>query len=162
MNKKKGITLIAGISAYAGALALFGVQKDADAAWREVHAGICHHGTDDAGSAIDNRGEIKNTGSTTRQVYCPVISDSTLNAGSISALWVDGREGTNGASSRACAAYNESNAFLCGTSAAWVNNFGNVAFPSVSEWAAGSEREYRYVRHDLTQNSSVHGMTMSN
>lgn len=161
MNKKKGIALVAGLSAYVGALALLGVQKDADAAWRDVHAGVCHHGTDDAGSAIDNRGEIKNTGSTTRQVYCPVISDSTLNAANITTLWVDGNEGTNGASSRACSAYIASAAFLCGTSAAWSNNFGNVAVPSVSEWGDDSVVEYRYVRHDLTQNSSVYGMSMT-
>ena len=161
MKSKMTIGII-GLSAYAMTVAAFGFSANASASYREVHAGICHYRNDALGSSLDNRGELKNTGSTTREVYCPMVSDSTLSLTSVDSLTVYGHEGTNGATSRACSNYVAGPSFVCGTAKAWSNNNGVVAANvDVYEWNVNRrDTEFRYMRHDLTQNSSVYGMSL--
>jgi hypothetical protein len=162
MKRKMKISII-GLTAYAMTITVLGLSSNASASYREVHAGICHYQNDALGSSLDNRGELKNTGSTTRQVYCPMVSDSTLSLTAVDSLTVFGKEGTNGAKSRVCSVYVSGPSFTCGTYSNWSNNNGVVA-PSVSvyEWNVNRrDTEFRYMRHDLTQNSSVYGMAMT-
>jgi hypothetical protein len=161
MKRKMTIGII-GLAAYAMTVAALGFSTSASASFREVHAGICHYRNDALGSSLDNRGELKNTGSTTRQVYCPMVSDSTLSLTSVDSLTVYGHEGTNGAKSRVCSNYVSGPSFTCGTYKNWSNNNGVVAANvSVYEWNVNRrDTEFRYMRHDLTQNSSVYGMAL--
>lgn len=161
MKRKMKIGII-GLTAYAMTITVLGLSANASASYREVHAGICHYRNDALGTTLDSRGELINTGTSTREVYCPMVSDSTLSLTAVDALAVYGREGTDGAKSRVCSAYVSGPVFTCGTYSNWSNNNGVVA-PSVSvyEWNVNRQSvEFRYMRHDLTPNSSVYGMAL--
>ena len=163
MNKNRNLTVfVAGLCAYVATVAAFGLSENASATTiREVNAGVCHAATDDVGSTLKNQGSVTFTGTGIRSVYCPVVSDAAQYASAITNLRVHGREGTDGAASRACSSYPGIAAFYCSSPSSWSNNQGTVADVSVAEWGDSRSTEYRYMRHDLTQNSEIYGMLTS-
>jgi hypothetical protein len=161
MNSKKKITalLLTCVTGFGLTLAGLGTLKDTEAASREMNSGFCHAATDDVGTTLQNKGTLTNTSTSARAVYCPVMSDSAQDPGGATGVAVDGLEGTDGSTSRACSCEVDPIACTCSTQSNWVNSHGRVISSlNVSVWPLNRATEYRYVLHSLTANSSLAGM----
>ena len=171
MNKKnvarKAIlgSILTSASAYAvafGAMVGFG---EADAGSRQVPSSNCHAGFDDNGSTVNNSGALTYTGTGTKSIYCPMVSDNSVPMSSGVNLDVFGSEGTNGAISRTCECTVNPITCGCAPGTSWTNNSGGIDGlvadnVSTSAWAIAPAEKFGYILHTMTTNSSLAGMEM--
>jgi hypothetical protein len=150
------------VAAYA---VTFGVMVGFEEASAEITlpSSICHAGTDNIGSSLQNSGAMTYTGTGTLSIFCPVIEPYGVSLTTIDYMNVYGSEGTDGSKSRACACTLDPVDCWCGNYKAWTNgNYGLVASNLDSPWTIIPEQQFGYILHTLTQNSSLAGMWISN
>jgi hypothetical protein len=162
MTKAKTL-VVSTIGAYLATLAIVGHADSASAAERRIHSTICHYTSDDTGSSVYN-GAYLQISSTYRQIYCPVVSDSTLSHASATYLNVHGSNpssATQTSFSRACVKDAWTMTSTCGTNANWSITNGLVAQSvSTSVWASHSDW-FPYVFHFMYPGTYLYGMWMS-
>jgi hypothetical protein len=161
-TKKTAATVFAGACAYGATLSAIGGFDQAGATTvREMPSSICHAQYDNNGTLVNNSGALTYTGTGTKSIYCPVVSDNAQWVPNIYGVSVWGQEGTDGASSRTCSCYLDPVVCSCSSGVSWVNNMGQVAAGlSVDEWSFNQREEFRYLLHIMTQNSSLVGMIL--
>jgi hypothetical protein len=158
-------SVLTAASAYAitfGVMAGFGA---AEANGRELPSSACHAATDDVGTALQNSGVMTYSGAGTKSIFCPMVSETGFQK-STATVRVFGNEGTDGASTKACACNVGPISCACSPSTIWVNNIGGVPGQVVANintgaWAAGPAFNFGYILHTLTSNSSLAAMDMT-
>jgi hypothetical protein len=160
-KQRLGAALLAGTCAYVAALGAMVGFEEAGATLREIPSSICHAETDTVGTTLKNSGLMTYTGTGTRSIFCPYVSDDAQAAPDVTGLAIHGVEGTDGAISRTCSCYLNPAACACSTGTHWSNNAGVVVQNlSASEWRQDRETEFAYLLHTLTANSVLAGMVI--
>jgi hypothetical protein len=155
-----GATVLTGLCAYAATVSAM-VMNRADAFRTEIPAVACQAAVDTVGSNLQIGGFANWFGTGTISVRCPVPKTTDSDpADPFATLVIYGAEGTNGANSRACSCYPSSLVCNCPAVSNWATGPGIVVGSlNTGEWS-GSAVEFRYVVHNLTQNSALAGMTL--
>lgn len=162
MNGTKAL-LSAGLCAYATVLAFAGMPDKASANERRTHSSICHYYYDNAGTSLSNASSLYN-GTSSRSIYCPVISDSTIAHSNTLYLNVHGRNTVSGTSySRACTKNAWNTASNCGTQKTWVSTTGGMVAESVdvSIWQA-EFASFPYLYNYMQAGTYLYGFWMAN